>query len=367
MGPFEFYVNSWYRNRLKLGNIFYCQVHLTRRCQNNCKHCYFRELQDMPVDFSFSDLQLLLEMIKNRSLEQKLAPRVDFTGGDPFLYPYLDEALELCSSLGIPYGFKGNPETILKLNGRLKKYILQSSGVSLSLDGLRETHDAFRSNGSFDRTIEAIHTLKAVGAQLRLNITISKQNINNLIPLLEFLLKEKIVVDDLTWARYWSMANSEDIIDARTLKIVFSEVTDYLRELFSKPSFYIRTQDNRVVPQIMFGFKEHQWYPFFVQSGVINPSVQEMVSNSRNCINCTATKYFYIIDPDLVVYKCRKLPESKVPFCEFGRESTCDYFGAYDIECRSCAFYNGCGGCSAITKCFTGSILQTEPFCPYKA
>lgn len=248
----------------------------------------------------------------------------------------------------------------------LKKSILQSYGISLSLDGLRETHDSFRSDGSFDRTIEAIHNLKAVGIQLRLNITVSKQNVNNLIPLLEFLVRERIIIDDLTWARFWSMANPEDIIDASTLKIVFAEITAYLRELFSKPSFYVRTEDNRIVPQIMFGFKEHQWYPFFVQTGIVSPAVQEMVTNSHNCINCTATKHFYIIDPDLSIYKCRKLPESKVMLSEFGRESACIFFATYDIECKTCAFYNGCGGCSAIAKCFTGSILQSEPLCPYK-
>lgn len=366
MDLFRYYVNEWYRNRTNLSKIFYCQIHVTKRCQNDCIHCYFKELKACDIDISISELNRLLDIIKKQALSLGLSARIDFTGGDPLLYPYLGEAIKHCDDLGIQYGFKCNPETLLNPSGFIINSLLRSSGVSLSLDGLNKTHDFFRREGSFDCTINAIKIIKELGIQLRLNTTVSRYNISDLIPLLDFLIEENIVVDDYTWARYWSMENPNDIISSSDLKTIFSEMTQYMRKLFSLPSFYFRTPDNRVVPQIMFGFKEHQWYPFLVQEGLIDSDIQEQVSHSKNCINCTATKHFYIIDPDLSVYKCRKLPETKINISEFGLLSACDYSKGTELECKKCEFYNGCGGCSAITKCFTGKIFESEPFCPYK-
>lgn len=365
MEMFNFYVNEWYRNRLNLHHLFYCQIHVTKRCQNECQHCYFKELDLCNMDFPVEGLLHTLDVIKAQSVSLGLLPRVDFTGGDPLLYPYLEQILDYCMALNIPYGFKCNPENLLYPSDCLKNYLQQSSGVTLSLDGLKETHDSFRCPGSFERTIEAIKVLKELGVQLRLNTTVSRKNINNLIPLLDFLIQERIVVDDYTWSRYWSIDNSDDIINSCELKIVFSEMTQYMRKLFSLPSFYIRMSDGRLVPQIMFGFKEHQWYPFLVQEGIVRSNIQELIARSTNCINCTATKHFYIIDPDLSVYKCRKLPETKIDIAEFGKQSVCNYGEQFDLECKKCLYYNGCGGCSAIAKCYTGNIVQTEPLCPY--
>lgn len=366
MDLFKYYVNEWYRNRINLSKIFYCQIHVTKRCQNNCIHCYFKELKECDIDISISELNRLIDVIKKQALSLGLSARIDFTGGDPLLYPYLGEAIKHCDDLGIQYGFKCNPETLLNPSDFIINSLLRSSGVSLSLDGLNKTHDYFRREGSFDCTINAIKIIKELGIHLRLNTTVSRYNISDLIPLLDFLIKERIVVDDYTWARYWSMENPNDIISSCDLKTIFCEMTQYMRNLFSLPSFYFRTPDNRVVPQIMFGFKEHQWYPFLVQEGLIDFDIQEKVSHANNCINCTATKHFYIIDPDLSVYKCRKLPETKITMSEFGLLSACNYSKGTELECKKCKFYNGCGGCSAITKCFTGKIFESEPFCPYK-
>lgn len=366
MDLFTFYVNEWYRNRINLDHIFYCQIHLTKRCQNDCRHCYFKDLPKCNTDIQLTELKHLLDTVKGRATSLGLVARIDFTGGDPLLYPYLGEVVNYCNELSIPYGFKCNPETLLGLSNFLKSYLLGSSGVSLSLDGLREKHDCLRRKGSFDTTIDAIKKLKELGIQLRLNTTVSQYNIDNLIPLLQFLIREKIVVDDYTWARYWSMTNPSDIIDSHQLKTIFSELTQYMKQLFSSPSFYIRSPDGRLVPQIMFGFKEHQWYPFLVREGIINSDIKQLISNNSNCINCTATKHFYIVDPDLSIYKCRKLQETKIDFSEFGMPSACNYHKAGILECEKCEFYNGCGGCSAIAKCFNGNIYNSEPLCPYK-
>ena len=366
MDLFHFYVNEWYRNRIKMDSLFYCQIHVTKRCQNNCLHCYFGELSSSITDFPLDQLRELLITIKRHANDLKLVPRVDFTGGDPLLYPSIEQAIEFCKELGLSYGFKCNPELLISPSSLIRKILYSSSGISLSLDGLQEMHDFFRCRGSFNSTIRAMVTCKNLGIRVRINTTVSNLNINNLIPLLDFLVNEKVIIDDYTWARYWSLDNPSLIINARQLQVVFSEMTDYISSLLSDKSFYYETTDGRKVPRIMFSFKEHQWYPFFVRQNLIDSDIQEYVNSHQNCINCTATKHYYIIDPDLSIYKCRKLPETKLNLANFGKENACNYHSNHVLECADCQYYNGCGGCSAITKCFIGEIYPSEPLCPYK-
>ena len=365
MDLFRYYINEWFRNRLKMDSILYCQIHLTTKCQNHCEHCYFRELNNSMEDIPFEKLKELLNKIKHRAEMLNLIPRVDFTGGDPLLYPFIESATNLCKEFGIPYGFKCNPETLISPSSITTNLLKGSSGVGLSLDGLRETHDSIRRKGSFDCTLKAIKTIKELGLRLRINTTVSRENLNNLIPLLDFLTNEKIIIDDYTWARYWSLENSASIIDAKLLETVFLEMTNYMRFKFSNPDFYYDSLDGRKIPRIMFSFKEHQWYPFFVKNDLVDLDIQESVNAKYCCINCTATKHYYIIDPDLSVYKCRKLPETKIDISEIGTDVALNFHNKVQNKCQNCQYYNGCGGCSAITKCFTGNTIEIEPFCPY--
>lgn len=366
MNPFEFYVNSWYENRLFLKNIFYCQIHLTKKCEYSCAHCYFRELPTEDLEIPLDKLLSLINRIKKQSSLLGLKPRIDFTGGDPFLYSCLSDATHACKVLNIPYGFKCNPDYIVSSYDKIGSIVENSDGISLSVEGLRDVHDSIRGSGSFDKTISAIEKIKNNNIRLKVSTTVSHYNINELIPLINFFINERIIIDDFTWARYWSLDKKSLIINSAELERVFDEMTAYLSNLFSNPSFYIRTSDGRYVPQIMFGFKEHQWYPYFVKHNIISASIQNEVLNSNACLNCTATKHFYIIDPDLSIYKCRKLPETRINLDDFGTVSSCDIQLGEAIQCKKCQYYNGCGGCSAIAKAFTDNACNTEPMCPYR-
>lgn len=366
MEPFEFYVNSWYLNRVSLAKVLYLQVHLTQKCQNHCKHCYHREIDSDIDTFSLDALLQILQVFNAKAKLLGYPFQVDFTGGDPFLYPYLSEVVRFCKEMNINYGFKGNPEIILANPKIIDCYLKPSTGISLSVDGLYEFHDSLRCRGSFSRTVRAMELIKNSGVFLRINTTVSKGNANCIIPLLDYFLQNGFIIDDYTWARYWSLEETSNILSASELRILFDNLTDYLKRKFNDPDFYYKTPDNRVVPRIMFSFKEHMWYPYFAESGVLSKKVIEKVNRTKNSTNCTATKHVYIIDPDCKIYKCRKLPETSINIDDIGLDIACNYTKGVQLGCAKCYYYNGCGGCSAISKSFTGSISEIEPNCPYK-
>lgn len=366
MNLFYNYVNQWYRNRLTLDRLLYCQIHVTKRCQNQCTHCYFRELSSTCYDMPIKELIELIEAIRIKADSSSLIPRIDFTGGDPLLYPFIDQAAEACNRAGIQYGFKCNPESIITKKEQLGHVMDLCSGISLSIDGLPNTHDSIRGYGSFNNTLKAIEILKDSGIQLKISTTVSYDNLGDLIPLMEFLRHERILVDDYTWARYWSITHRDKILSAVDMMQVFEELSEYYEYMFSDKSFYVRLSDGRLVPQIMIGFKEHQWYPFFVKKGIIDSELQHDILSRSNCINCTATKHYYIIDPDFTVYKCRKLPETKIDLALIGTQEGVGFCNSNLVECRRCIYYNACGGCAAISKSLVESMFKVEPLCPYQ-
>ena len=365
MTPFKRYVNNWYANRIGLCDLMYFQIHLTTRCQNSCNHCYFRELYRCEKDFPIDKLISFLSMIKEKSITLGYPLHVDFTGGDPFLYPHLDEIVDFCLRECISYGFKGNPEEIVRNTDKVIPMISSSTGMSLSLDGLEDAHDSIRSIGSFGRTMEAMRIVKESGCYLRINFTMSKSNVGELIPLLDYLYDTNLVIDDFTWARYWSVENREEVLELPQLYMAFDDMLVYMQNKINSREYYYFSKDNRLVPRIIFSFKEHQWFPYLFEKGIIQPEIAADIMKKQNCINCTATKHIYIADPDLRIYKCRKLSETEIPIEYIGTEEGCDYAHGNEVRCNKCIYFNGCGGCSAITKCFTGSISEVEPGCRF--
>ncbi|EKD89644.1 MAG: radical SAM protein, partial [uncultured bacterium] len=74
-----------------------CNYYVTLRCNARCEFCNIWRQKD-----NFTLLEQSLEDIeKNLKALKKLGVKIiDFTGGEPLLYPYLTEALKLAKKIG---------------------------------------------------------------------------------------------------------------------------------------------------------------------------------------------------------------------------------------------------------------------------
>ena len=345
----KLYINKWVVDRVSyFKNLMYFQIHITNRCSNNCKHCYFREiptLHDIDLD-TCSDF-----ILKCRTLASKKGKelQIDFIGGDPLLYPHISEISRFCIENQVKYGLKCNPNELSNNWEHVRDVVLSSNDIMLSLDGLEQTNDYIRSAGSFSQTLTAIERLKNYNKTVRIHFTASKYNAAEILPLFSFLLQEGFIIDDFTWGRYWSEIDKQSVLDETDLAELFEEQTSYLSKLFSERDFYILNVDGRLVPRIFFGFKEHLWIPFFIENGILYDNVVSSVLDQKDCINCTATKDVYIVDQDLNIYNCRK----KMVVNNYAK----DFFGGNqhkmvftDFICSDCLYSNVCKSCYAIPK-----------------
>jgi 12,18-didecarboxysiroheme deacetylase len=205
---------------------------VTRRCNLRCVHCYSQS-----EDRGYSGE---LSLDEGKSLIDDLAgfgsPVILFSGGEPLIRP---DILDL-----ITYATQQGRRAVLSTNGTLitpalaeKLKDIGLSYVGISLDGLQETHDAFRGfSGTFARVMAAIKNCQDVGLKVGLRFTINKRNFQD-IPGIFDLVEEKriprICFYHLVYAGRGTDLIKEDLDHDRTREVV-DLILDRTRMLHDK-------------------------------------------------------------------------------------------------------------------------------------
>lgn len=152
----------------------------TLRCNAFCAFCGSRCGEVHSEELSTAEI-----LSAFRDVAQKLDPQtimINVTGGEPLLRKDLFDVMKVCSELGFPWGMVTNgilitPQIISQM---------QESGmktISVSLDGLRETHEELRGvKGCYDTILLNLKLLREAGFLDHLQVTtvVSKRNIGEL-------------------------------------------------------------------------------------------------------------------------------------------------------------------------------------------
>jgi radical SAM protein with 4Fe4S-binding SPASM domain len=162
------------------------------------------------------------------------APVILFSGGEPLLRDDLSELAAHAVSRGM--------RAVISSNGTLispqKAAELKSVGLSyvgISLDGIAETHDAFRRcPGAFAQTLEGIDNCKAEGLKVGLLFTVNRRNAHE-IPKLFDLIRDmdipRVCFYHLVYSGRGTQLKDEGLSPAETRNLL-DLVMDRTRELF---------------------------------------------------------------------------------------------------------------------------------------
>ena len=212
------YKQQLYRNPV----LKYLFLELTLRCNEHCRHCGSRcgdvRTNEMTKEQYFS----FLEKIK---ADFPQLPMLCITGGEPLLREDFFEIMDYAKKLGYMWGMTSNGTLITPhIAQKLEKVGMKT--ISVSIDGLEQTHDDFRqSKGGFRKSISGIknllaHDFKAV----QVTTVVTKKNIAELEQLCALMCE--LDVDS------WRVINIEPIGRALTLDGYTLDKEDY-RYLFS--------------------------------------------------------------------------------------------------------------------------------------
>ena len=246
----------WQQPRLQ--SLFF---ELTDQCNLRCRHCGSSCTAD---NRNFLPLNRIWGVLDSVAL--KIDPSeimVCLTGGEPLLHPAVYEVVWAAHSRGYFCGMTTNATLI---DDRMAETLVQSGldTVSVSLDGLPETHDRFRNrSGAFDAALKGIRCLRKYGLEAQVTTVVYPENLGELEALHHLLLEENIYS--------WRLTNVDPIGRARMDTDILLNGEE-LRQLYE----FIREKRSTTGPgmEITYGCShflgydlEHEIRDFYFQCG----------------------------------------------------------------------------------------------------
>lgn len=190
-----------FKNFEKKKALSWAVVEVTDYCNFSCKWCfanagYNANPQHMPKDKA----ELLIESLANAGVKQ-----VTISGGEPTVYPYLQDVIKKASEHDLVVHMNTNGFLLTKhLAKELKA--LGLSQVQINIDSLTsENHDQVRGKkGSFHRAIRALKNARKAGLTCVSQTVLTKNNENEILDIFKFARSL-----GLQRCRVWDMTPSE--------------------------------------------------------------------------------------------------------------------------------------------------------------
>ena len=244
---------------------------ITNRCNLNCAHCGSRCTSN-GESLTVTDVKTAL-----RSIPQD-KPTICLTGGEPMLHPQFFDIAECVQSMGFVWGMTTNATLIDAASAdRLKQAGM--STVSVSLDGMEQTHDRFRRRqGAWKSALQGLRALQNAGFEPQVTTVLYQGNFDELDQLYGLLSSMGITS--------WRPINVEPIgracesSDMLLKPEQFSSLLSYIREKRFDPdcrmevtfgcSHYLGVENERMV-------RDHY---FLCGAGILTASVR---SNGDIC------------------------------------------------------------------------------------
>jgi selenobiotic family peptide radical SAM maturase len=324
--------------RFLTAGTFTLQWHITQACDLRCRHCYDRsERSHLPLERAIAILDELYDFCSARFVHGQ----VSFSGGNPFLYPYFEELYKAASDRGFSLAILGNPvkrewtEKIVEIE--------RPVFFQVSLEGLKGHNDVIRGPGHFGRTIEFLDLLRDLGIYSMVMLTVTEDNLDQVIPLAEFL------------------RGKTDLFNFNRLSMVGEGANLRLPSQKEYTAFLKRYNEAAKGNPVM-GLKDNLINILRYRDGL---------EPFGGCTGhgCGAAFNFVTLLPDGEVHACRKLPSKIGNIFESSLAEIYDSEIArcYRRGCRACGACDirpVCGGCLAIAHSYGLDIFREhDPFC----
>jgi len=199
-------------------------LELTLRCNEHCFHCGSSCGDVFSKELSVEEYRRILEEVREDFDISKIL--LCITGGEPLLRRDFFDIMSCAKELGYRWGMTSNAVLIDKaVAHKLAECGMRT--ISVSIDGLEETHDRLRGlKGAYRRAMEGIQNLIDENAFSAIQVTtvINHQNIHELDAL--FSIMDQIDIDS------WRVIHLEPIGRALDRPEMMLTKEDYIR-LFS--------------------------------------------------------------------------------------------------------------------------------------
>lgn len=322
------------------------QWDVNNECNLNCKHCRVSEKNDNEK-LSLKDAKMLLAECWYSGITM-----LNLSGGEPFLRSDIFEILDYAQKF---------EDIVITTNGTLlneekckKLFTYKNIKLSISLDGLEETHDKFRrKKGAFKKVIDILPLLNKYNIKYAIKYTLSKETAKDAVELLNFVAKLGANEFNVRRVIVAGNANEDMVLSNEEYKNIIRELIQNCRRLNVK----FRTGDPLLIP-------------IFSEVWGIDIENDDL---SKIYAGCQAGDEIIYIDYKGNVGACSYIPK----FADNIKDKSLDeilqtnklfidlreYKNKLEGKCNKCTYKMICGGCRASALALKKSLFAEDPLC----
>lgn len=321
-------------------DIFTLQWHVTQTCDLHCKHCYDRSSRvSLPRDQALAVLDDFYAFCRRMHVRGQ----VSFSGGNPLLYPHLEELYRTAHQLGFGIAILGNPTPVKQLRRLVE--IVPPLFFQISLEGLEAHNDFIRGDGHFKRSLAFLDDLRELGIYSMVMLTLTRDNLDQVLPLAD-LLKER--TDAFNFNRLAAVGEGSELL-MPTKDDFKMFLRDYQKAAESNP---------------ILGFKDNLF-------NLIDREGSAALLGGCTGYGCGAAFNFLSLLPDGEVHACRKFPSligniQADNLYKIYHSPAAARYRAGSAACESCEKNLFCRGCLAVAYSLGLDIFtEKDPFCDF--
>lgn len=161
---------------------------ITRRCNLRCVHCYSdSDSRSYPGELNWEECRNVID-----NLSAFGVPGLLLSGGEPLIHPLFFSIARYARERGLRLTLSTNG-TLITADVAKRLREVGFAYVGISLDGIGETHDKFRGrSGAFEKAVAAFRHCREAGQKVGLRLTLTRNTVNDLDEILDFIEAEKI-------------------------------------------------------------------------------------------------------------------------------------------------------------------------------
>lgn len=322
------------------------QWDINNECNLNCKHCRVSEKNDNEKLSLREAKNLLSELWYNE------ITMLNLSGGEPFLRKDIFQILDYAQKF---------EDIVITTNGTLldeekckKISTYKNIKLSISLDGLEETHDKFRrKKGAFKKVIDTLPILNKYKIKYAIKYTLSKETAEDAIKLLNLVAKMGATEFNVRRVIVAGNANEDMMLSNEKYKNIIRDLIQNCRKLNVK----FKTGDPLLIP-------------IFSEVWGIDIKNDDL---SKIYAGCQAGDEIIYIDYKGNVGACSYIPK----FADNIKDKSLDdillnnklfidlreYKNKLEGKCNKCTYKMICGGCRASALALKKSLFAEDPLC----
>jgi len=241
---------------------------LTYRCNRSCRYCGVSD--NKTVELSTREAISAIDEMCDCGTR-----KIHFTGGEPLVREDFLQLLGYCRKKGISISVNSN--------GALVRQGIKSlrgiDGLSLSLDGPQEIHDAVRGEGSYYEVMDAVKYAKENNIKVRFTTVLSKLNLSSI----GFVLRK---AEELNTAVIFQPAQ-KFLLETKKINPIAASIVEY-RNVIAK--LIEKKRNNRFIGNSLSGLHHLYHWPSLIRISCVNALVICRIEPSGEIYGCADFK-----------------------------------------------------------------------------